>query len=255
MFFSKDCHVFEIVGVFRGVRERFKKSSFERSYSSIGIRLSGKSEITCNGERIIVKEDQLLYIPSLLKYSQKSVRDEFISVCFIEHGEGARGIELLSLSDAGKIRDMLIDLHAVWTARARGYRMECQAILCKILKEAYLSSSKTDNTSTRAFEILKPAVDYIYSSYKSQDICISHLAGLCYISETYFRRLFNTVFGTSPSAFIKTLRIDTAASLLEGGDFSVSDAAMAVGFWDVKYFSREFKRIKGVSPKNYPMTR
>lgn len=251
MFFSGGRHIFEIVGVFRAVRERFTKTSFERSHSSIGIRLSGKSVLTCDGESIVASENQLLYIPSLTKYSQKSTREEFISVCFIEYGEGSNKIELLPLSDNGKIRDKLIKLHAVWTERSKGYRLECQAILCEILKDAYLICNESVDSVNRSFEILRPAVDYIHASYKFGNISISHLAGLCYISETYFRRLFKEVYGSSPLSYIRTLRIDIAASLLESGDFSVSDAALAVGFDDAKYFSREFKRVRGSSPSSY----
>ena len=251
MFFSRDNHIFEIVGVYRGVRGRFKRDSFNRSHSSIGIRLSGKSEFCYGGKCVTALENQLLYIPSMIKYSQKSTNEEFISVCFIEYGESAHDIELLALSPTDEIRDALIRLHSVWSAKERGYRLKCQAMLCEILHSAYLLSSNLDNPSARPFEILKPAMDYIYANYKFGPINISHLSGICYISETYFRRLFKEAFGTSPVAFIRALRIDTATSLLESGDFSVSEAASAVGFADAKYFSREFRRAKGISPASY----
>lgn len=251
MFFSKDSHVFEIVGVYRGVRRYFKKDSFKRSHSSLGMRLSGRSEITCGAKTFRAEENQLLYVPSMVKYSQMSVEEEFISVCFIEHGEIAHEIEILSLLPPDGIRDDLIRLHKIWSARGRGYRLECQAILYSILHQSYLISSETEGEHERAYEIIRPAMEHIYANYKFGNISIVALAKLCYISETYFRRLFKKVFGVSPQAFISTLRIDTAASLLESGDFSVSDAALAAGFTDAKYFSREFKRQKGVSPSNY----
>jgi AraC-like DNA-binding protein len=124
-------------------------------------------------------------------------------------------------------------------------------MLYKILHCAHLISRELSDANTRAYEVLNPAMDCIYANYKSGTISITHLARLCYISETYFRRLFRQAYGVSPIAFIRSLRIDTAASLLESGDFSVGDAAAAAGFTDTKYFSREFRRAKGVSPKNY----
>lgn len=251
MFFSRDNHVFEIVGVYRGTRQRFRKDSFARSHSSIGMRLSGKSEIKCDKRLFSVEENQLLYIPSMVKYSQRSTYEEFISVCFIEHGEASRTIELLSLPETGRIREELIRLHSIWSEGGRGYRLECQAILYSILHDAYLMSSEADGKHTRAYEIIRPAMEHIYANYKFGGIRIAALAKLCYISETYFRRLFKEIFGVSPQAFINTLRIDTAASILESGDFSVGDAAAAAGFSDAKYFSREFKKAKGVSPTSY----
>lgn len=251
MFFSKENHVFEIVGVYRGIRRHFKKDSFKRAHSSIGMRLLGRSEISCGAKTFRAEENYLLYIPSMVKYSQRSVEEEFISVCFIEHTEIAREIEILSISQPDEIRNELIHLHEIWSERSRGYRLECQAILYSILHRAYLLSSKTAGEHERAYEIIQPAMAHIYANYKFGGINIVALAKLCYISETYFRRLFKEVFGVSPQAFIATLRIDIAASLLESGDFSVSDAALAAGFTDAKYFSREFKRQKGIPPSDY----
>ena len=255
MFFSRDNHVFEIVGVYRATRQRFRKDSFARSHSSIGIRLSGRSELSYDGKSISTEENQLIYIPSRLKYSQRSESEEFISVCFIEHGETPCDVELLELPSDSEIKKDLIRLYEVWSAQGLGYRLECQAILYGILHEAYLLSNERVNASSRAFEILTPAVNYIYESYKLGSISVAHLARLCYISETYFRRLFKQAYGSAPVAFINALRIDTASALIESGDFSIADAAAAAGFADPKYFSREFRRAKGVSPAKYFKTK
>ena len=251
MFFARDNHVFEIVGVYRGVRERFKRDSFPRSHASMGIRLSGKSEFFYDGERKTATTNQLIYIPATLQYSQRSVDEEFISVCFIEHDEVCRKMELLELPKESKIQDMLIELHDAWVRREGGYKLKCQAMLYELLACAYNLSGGQEQPKSRLFELIRPALERIYAGYKTEELSIVSLAGLCYISPTYFRRVFKEVFGVSPISFIKALRIDSAVALLKSGDFSVSDVALAVGFTDAKYFSREFKKVKGVSPASY----
>lgn len=251
MFFSKERQIFEIVGVYKGKRGRYKKESFKRSHSSVGIRLSGEGEFFFATERITAKKNQLLYIPSMLEYSQRSLGEEFISVCFIEHGEASRNMELLNIPESVGIADAMKRLYTAWEEKERGYRHRCQSIFCEVLYEAYLLSSEMNEGSNRAYDILKPAMDYIYSAYKDENISVKHLAGLCYVSETYFRRLFKQTLGVSPNAFIRTMKIDTAISLLESGELSIKEAAFAAGFNDAKYFSREFKKAKGVSPANY----
>ena len=74
------------------------------------------------------------------------------------------------------------------------------------------------------------------------------LAKLCGISENYFRKLFLLEFGISPSKYIRNKRLMLARDLLNSGEFSVSDAAMASGFNDISYFSREYKKMWGVNP-------
>jgi AraC-like DNA-binding protein len=47
------------------------------------------------------------------------------------------------------------------------------------------------------------------------------------------------------------MRIRYAKRLLRSGEYSVTDAAMLLGFSDTAYFSREFKRSVGMSPSEY----
>lgn len=51
-----------------------------------------------------------------------------------------------------------------------------------------------------------------------------------------------------PSDFIRDYRLKHAFDLLESGKHRVADVAYAVGFQDVAYFSKTFKRTFGRSP-------
>ena len=54
--------------------------------------------------------------------------------------------------------------------------------------------------------------------------------------------------------YIRNMRIKYAAELISSGLYSVTDAAMMSGFNDVAYFSREFKKVLGVTPRDYKMS-
>jgi len=251
MFFDRDGHVFEIVGIYRAKRHAFTRESFDRSYSSVGIRLAGEGIFSFGNDKITAAQGKLLYIPTHLPYSQISIGEEIVSVCFIEHGEIATKAELFDVEGCPGIEDDFVKLYEVWSKRERGFRLSAQEIFYSILLKVYLSASKNVTGEDGKYKILSPAIERIYSSYKSEALTVTSLAGLCYISPTYFRRLFKRAYGTTPTAFIRMLRIDTAASLFETGVDSVKEVAAAVGYEDAKYFSREFKRVKGVSPKEY----
>jgi signal transduction histidine kinase/DNA-binding response OmpR family regulator len=67
---------------------------------------------------------------------------------------------------------------------------------------------------------------------------------------TVTRRVKET-FGMSPSALIRTLRLEQGAKMLDEGAGTVSEIAYAVGFNSLSYFSRRFKEHFGVSPSDY----
>ena len=69
----------------------------------------------------------------------------------------------------------------------------------------------------------------------------------------YFRRIFKEFTGQSPVNYFQKMRINYAKSLMNqyGASREVKDIASASGFRDPLYFSRVFKKIEGICPKEY----
>lgn len=80
---------------------------------------------------------------------------------------------------------------------------------------------------------------------------ISEIAKECMVSECYFRRLFYKCYGKSPTRFRNECKIEKAKKLLMSDVLSVTEISQMAGFSDIYYFSKVFKSITGVSPKNY----
>ena len=57
--------------------------------------------------------------------------------------------------------------------------------------------------------------------------------------------------GQSPIDYLTEYRINEACKLLRAGNLSIAEVAISVGFFDQFYFSRVFKRAKGVPPSKY----
>lgn len=80
---------------------------------------------------------------------------------------------------------------------------------------------------------------------------IHKLHNLCDISDTYFRQIFVSKFGTTPQKYITSRRLSHAKSIIDSGDFhTISEVAASVGFSDPLYFSKVFKKMYGVSPSD-----
>lgn len=93
-------------------------------------------------------------------------------------------------------------------------------------------------------------LDYIHANY-SQPISTSELAKKWYLSESHMCRMFKAATGTALTEYINRYRTDKAATLLRNSGDSISDIAAEVGFDNLNYFDRIFKRYKKIPPTEY----
>jgi AraC-like DNA-binding protein len=75
------------------------------------------------------------------------------------------------------------------------------------------------------------------------------LAVALHLSPDYFSRIFRRTFSVSPRRWLLNERIRLAAVLLAKPGLTVSEVAYQFGYRDVYLFSRQFKRVFGLSPK------
>lgn len=77
------------------------------------------------------------------------------------------------------------------------------------------------------------------------------LAGRFYVSREYISRRSKQEYGINFSDFIVNVRIDKAKLLMQNPRLKLSQISEMIGFHDVKYFSKVFKKQVGASPKDY----
>ena len=165
--------------------------------------------------------------------------DEFEHKPFVLHIRGRD--EMISLFSKAEV---------AWRKKGVGFYEECMIDLYQIIRIIKKETSRY-SSEQRSLQILSPALEYINENYTNENITLSQLASLCKISQTYLRKLFHNVFSVSPAVYMRNLRIKYAKELLASGEYSVTDAATLAGFNDISYFSREFKKQTGFSPKEY----
>ena len=71
------------------------------------------------------------------------------------------------------------------------------------------------------------------------------------LSKSYLNAIFKAQTGKSPVEFFIHLKMQEACKLLKSGQTYVYEAAAALGYEDQYYFSRIFKKVVGVSPRDY----
>ncbi|MHC4871153.1 MAG: AraC family transcriptional regulator [Planctomycetota bacterium] len=80
---------------------------------------------------------------------------------------------------------------------------------------------------------------------------ISELAEQCYYTASHFCRVFKSIMKVSPQDYIIANRIDLAKNMLLKSSNNISQIASALGYNNVYFFSRQFKKFAGLSPLQY----
>ena len=96
----------------------------------------------------------------------------------------------------------------------------------------------------------KRVLDYIARHY-SETITLEAMAHQAGISPFHFARLFKQTIGQSPHQFVMAYRIEQAKKMLADLTRPMIDIAHACGFADQAHFSRVFKQIERIPPKNW----
>lgn len=97
---------------------------------------------------------------------------------------------------------------------------------------------------------IREAISFIEQNFQN-NISIEDIANCCGLNRSYFGKIFHDTVGKSPQEFLMSYRMAKAAELLKLTELSVSDIGNAVGYPNQLHFSRAFKNIYGISPRNY----
>lgn len=108
----------------------------------------------------------------------------------------------------------------------------------------------TDGTPDPVYAEFAGVIDHINRNYP-QSIEIEKLARMMSLSISQFERRFKQVFQEAPVRFIVKIRVNEACKLLVNTRRPVAWIARATGFFDQSYFSKQFSRRMGLSPRQY----
>jgi len=97
---------------------------------------------------------------------------------------------------------------------------------------------------------VKRALEFIRSEF-SKEITIQKLADHCGYSEFYLMKLFKKFTRLSCVDYANNYRMIVAGQLLTQTDHDVSAIAYQVGFHNISYFNRQFRRLYNTTPKEY----
>ena len=98
--------------------------------------------------------------------------------------------------------------------------------------------------------LVKHACAYIQQNY-TRSFSLQELSETIGVSRSYLSRIFKTETGISLWDYLNRFRIQTAKQHLLLTDASITEIALRVGYDDVGYFGRVFRKVTGCSPRAY----
>lgn len=136
--------------------------------------------------------------------------------------------------------------------KARGCELEWRILLLQFFHIAYTNDvflTKTEENETN-ISAIQSALLSIQKNY-ADSIQISQLAKQAGFSTEHFCRVFKSITGKTPNEYLLSCRMQQAEYLLSHTAQSISDIALSCGFNDINYFSRYFKKMHHITPREY----
>lgn len=218
---------------------------------------NGKGYISYDGKTVPLRaNDMFLIFPGQLVdyYPDSNAPWSYYWICF----EGLKADEMALSTGMTAERPyrqqnphrelMSYFSHAVETFEKKGQIVpECLGFLYVILGTLADGSEKMELLSTKQ-RYVKEALTYIYFNF-AFNISVADIANNLRLTPNYLSMIFREETGMSPKQYISQYRMELAYKNLQKPGVLIKDVAEGVGFKDPLYFSKEFRKYWGVTPR------
>lgn len=226
--------------------------------------LSGLGKLQYKGrERIIERGDLVIIEPNSpfkfsISKSNKTVRNNVYWINFtgcLAHDFAERLLMKMEagVAQVGIQNNIVTDFDHLLALGARGYTATNVIHAVHILQQALsflaLQLRLTIFNSTSSFDL--EAVEALMRNSLHQELSLDTLAHYSQLSKFHFAKKFKELTDSSPIQHFINMKIQHACSQLDNTDITIKDIANGLGYSDPYYFSRLFKKVVGISPKQY----
>lgn len=149
------------------------------------------------------------------------------------------------------LRKIFNQIHTLYHEEAVGYEIALKSLFLQAVFLLLQYRGETTSADTKvSSDKLKQVLDYIELHY-AETITVSDLAKLCYFSDYHFMRFFKKHMSMTCVEYINNLRLEKSVELFEKGDSSILDVSLSVGFHNLSYFHRAFKKKYHMTPRTF----
>src|SRR5699024_999254 len=224
----------------------------------------GNINYSINEKVIIAKKGDLLFIPKKTKRRGENYRasphrkytilfsqryDKKIGIPFIDHKLFLRFQSRNFEYNKYRFNSVYMNLMS-----SRQY----STFICLGILQELIGTIARDLNNTKIPPIklvyVQTIQDFLVKNYR-KNIAIDQLAKLIKKSPNYTISIFKEVTKQTPIAYMHQLRIEEACQFLIYSDMDIVNISDYLGYYDVSYFSRTFKKITSLSPSEFRLQR
>ena len=226
----------------------------------------GQAEFYCNGKKYTASKGDLIYYkPGDVRAAHtyphsplKCFAVDFVYTCPVYEDSEWRFIKPeLPFSFTQRLTDEYLfikvtELFSQLTKSALSIREHAsvkeRAFFTEILTLLFQFTQR-EQYSYSSIRIIDRVISYMIENH-SRNLTLTELSEYAGVSVSYLGFLFRSLTGRSPIDYLIEIRINMAKNLLKDG-LSVTETSSLVGFNDIYYFSRAFKKREGICPSKY----
>lgn len=205
-----------------------------------------------------------LFKPEFLDYNLINCKD-FSDIAhhflfrslFPEEIEQQSDIHIIG-KDSENIERLYEKMQWEYQAQTKGYIEILRAYVIELLVTIFRLYDHNDKFHDRLVynrrEIITNAMKYMKENYQ-KGVSLDELSAISFLSPNYFCKMFRETTQYTVSEYIQTLRIDRACELLRTTNDTILNIAYDVGYKDIKFFNKVFKKKTGSTPGDYRRSR
>ncbi|WP_155816562.1 helix-turn-helix domain-containing protein [Spirochaeta thermophila] len=168
-----------------------------------------------------------------------------------ERLEGRRKGHLkLSGSRLEEVERLIHHLIREENSRAPGHSIMAAGLFFQLLTVLAREYQRLSTPEAHRILTISSVISALESQYPRR-WTIKELCVRANLSPSTLRRHFIRAVGMPPLRYLAYLRVEKACELLTQTDLTMLEIAEKVGFQDSNYFARQFRRYKGLSPREF----
>jgi AraC family L-rhamnose operon transcriptional activator RhaR/AraC family L-rhamnose operon regulatory protein RhaS len=164
--------------------------------------------------------------------------------------DGFRSRFRLSVDQLAETERLIALLEDELAAHRSGYRYLATAHLMNLIGYVSRCCSRMQTFEQRPLMQMGRLLSFMEENYH-EPLTVRRLTQVAGMSESSLMRSFRRLMNRSPMDYLIRLRISKACDMLQRGGTRITDVAYECGFNDSNYFSRQFRRVMGRSPREF----
>ena len=156
----------------------------------------------------------------------------------------------LNLEQLIEVKEIILRMEAECSEKASGYEVVLRAKLLELI--AYLSRAYEGGKCLESKALLRlgNVIGCLDRDYQ-KEWKLDELIEIAHMSKSSFLETFKKATGHSPLNYLMQIRIQRAITLMRQPELNITEIAYSVGFNDSNYFTRQFRKLTGKTPREY----